>query len=91
VRDATDDYFETQDTFAAWIDSCCVVGPNKKGGKTGLWNSWKYYAEQANEYAGAKSQFTERMQAAGYQDGRVSSKRLWLGISLSVDYQEYDK
>ena len=91
VRDATDDYFETQDTFAAWVDSCCVVGSNKTGGKTALWNSWKYYAEQANEYAGAKSQFTERMQAAGYEDGRVSSKRLWMGISLGVDYQEYDK
>lgn len=67
VTDATDLYFDRQDTFTAWIESSCVRDPASAATSADLYASWRMFALSAGEAPGsAVRQFPERMQQRGF-------------------------
>lgn len=67
VTEATDSYFLAQDSFAAWLDECCIVGPGEADTTADLWASWSLFARTAGEETGTKNKtFPDRMQQAGF-------------------------
>lgn len=71
VRTATAAYFDMQDSFAAWLDDCCAVGPNEADTAATLWDSWSWFARQGGEDPGSKNKtFPDRMRQAGFASVR---------------------
>ncbi|MSR09708.1 MAG: hypothetical protein EXR82_09365 [Gammaproteobacteria bacterium] len=82
VRNATEAYFGSQDTFGAWLADCCDRGPEEWETPTRLFASWKGYADAARERIGSQSGFVDRMEAAGFHQGKDRIKgRYWVGIA----------
>lgn len=46
VIDATNAYFEEQDTVGAWLAECCDFQANEWTSSSDLFNSWKHWCEQ---------------------------------------------
>jgi putative DNA primase/helicase len=82
VRDVTDAYFAAEDTFAAWIDECCDVAPNRWEKPTVLFKSWTDYANASGYVAGSQKTFAAALESRGYQRGKDGTRgRYWSGIA----------
>lgn len=98
VREATDAYFQNQDIMAEWRAECCETGPGYWESPKRLFNSWKSYAKAAEYPIGMQSNFTDRMESAGFRQHRDRQKgRYWAGIRIRPeaeqtwrDYSEVD-
>ncbi len=66
VLEATESYFEDEDTLAQWIAECCETGPNLWDKPTLLFNSWKDFAVAANFIPGSNKNFKSKLEAAGF-------------------------
>jgi putative DNA primase/helicase len=79
VRDATADYFETQDLFAAWVTACCDTGPELWDPPSRLYSSWKRFAEQSGERPGRLAEFRDRLAGQGFRGGRDNARGRFVG------------
>ena len=77
VRRATQDYFETQDTFGQWLEEHCEIGDRFQDTSEDLWESWCDYALAVGEGTGSKTRtFPETLKQRGFiKVGRVPGKR----------------
>jgi putative DNA primase/helicase len=66
MTQATDAYFETQDSFSTWIDECCERDPNEWTASTPLFTSWKTWAYKAGVRYGNQQDFRDAMERAGF-------------------------
>lgn len=88
VRDATDDYFETEDALGRWIDECCLIGPKYWSASRTLFQDWRNWSERNNEPPGSQKTFTQRLESrAGISYARKGSAgtRGFAGIGLKTD------
>ncbi len=74
VKEATAQYFAAENLFDQWLDECCTVGPGHWDRPTPLFNSWKRFAEAANERPGNQTTFAERLDNAGFGAGNSSAR-----------------
>lgn len=81
MRKATDEYLADEDSVGAWIDDCCVVGPNQRCLSSDLWAKWKAEREKANEHVGSQTKFGRVLTDRGFIEER-SGVRYRRGISL---------
>ena len=92
VRDATDEYFESEDIFEQWLADCCERNANVWEPPGLLFSSWKRYAETHNEKIGNTTSFGGRLATNGFT--KANSKqyggRAWLGLKLThqTDYEQ---
>lgn len=83
---ATSKYFEGQDVFADWRGAHCDIGPTFWDPPTRLYKSWCTYAEAIGERPGRQREFTDRLESAGFRQGRDSTRgRFWSGIAVKHD------
>ena len=83
VLDATESYFEDEDTLAQWIAECCETDPNLWDKPTLLFNSWKEFAAAANFVPGSNKNFKSKLEAAGYRYHRTGPRgRHYEGIKV---------
>lgn len=85
VREATKDYFDSEDAIQLWIADCCHP---PKGGDAGefagkLFKSWSSWSYTAGERPGSLKAFTRTLEKHGHPTGiRLSAgipvKGLWL-------------
>jgi putative DNA primase/helicase len=68
VLDATESYFEDQDSLGQWIDECtdCEPGNTHKSATSAeLYKSWSEYSHAAGENPGSQKEFVNMLLAAG--------------------------
>jgi len=84
VREATAEYFETQNDFGAWLEECAELGADHWEPAGQLFASWRRWAESPNVPAGSQKTFGDRMSAAGFFSGNSRAKggRHWNGLRL---------
>jgi putative DNA primase/helicase len=82
VRAATDNYLADEDTFARWLDECCVTGRHRWGGGNLLWSSWKAWSERNNERTGSRKAFAQAMLDRGFTAGKSQQIRGYSGVEL---------
>ncbi|SEI15018.1 putative DNA primase/helicase [Methylobacterium sp. 275MFSha3.1] len=73
VKDATDEYFATQDTFGQWLEARCIVqhGNNyRKATTQELFASWSEYARGNNEPPGTQTSFGDRLDKLGFKKNK---------------------
>jgi putative DNA primase/helicase len=86
VADATDSYLEAEDALQAWLDECCVLGPDKQEAVGILFAFWKEWTEVSGEHAGTVRRFSQRLEARGFERVR-GNKRGFLGLTVYIDRQ----
>ena len=85
VREATDEYFEAEDSLGRWIDERCVRAASARSLTIELFADWKQWAETAGEFVGTQKRLSEMLQSRGIQKWRNSSGLRGLqGIGLKV-------
>lgn len=94
VREETEAYFETQDTFSQWLVECTEQKYETTGEPSSrLYGSWKDYAQRQGEDPGTSKRFSERLVGAGYRKVKNTpghhGQRGFVGIALKVEHQEY--
>jgi putative DNA primase/helicase len=62
VREATDDYFETEDVIGRWIDERCESGPNAVALTRELYRDFRAWAIQVNERVPSERGFAQQLQ-----------------------------
>ena len=87
VRDATQSYFEDEDSLKQWIVDKCETGPDYWASPATLFDSWKTYATAANLKCGTNKNFKSKLESAGYRYMRTGKRgRHYIGIKLKPDY-----
>ena len=89
MTEATDEYFESQDTFGTWLDERCITATDQGElveNAANLFVNWSMFARQRQEPAGTQTSFAARMKQRGFKNDRrrVNGKqqRVWVGIEL---------
>ncbi|MFZ5667725.1 MAG: phage/plasmid primase, P4 family [Pseudomonadota bacterium] len=83
VKDATDEFFSTQDPFQDWLDQKCKsTSRNKYTSSLELWMSWQEYAKTVGENPKSQKAMATKLRAKGYELHRTSNSRGYLGIEL---------
>jgi putative DNA primase/helicase len=85
VQGATDDYFESGDAVARWVDERCITGPNETMSKAAAFASWRTWAEAAGEFVGSERRLNERLaRFPRVDEARLGKDRVrtWIGIGL---------
>lgn len=89
VRDATGDYFETEDSIGRWIEERCLTGVNLAALTRELYGDWKVWAEAAGEWVGKERQFAAALKQRGVEARRFTGgKRGFSGIGLKEAGQQ---
>ncbi|HEY0776573.1 MAG TPA: phage/plasmid primase, P4 family, partial [Gemmatirosa sp.] len=84
VQDATAEYREAEDTFARWLDDCCVRRPGQWASSAELFGSWSQWAERLGERPGNAKTFAGAMQSHGLvpQTTGKAKTRGYAGVTL---------
>jgi len=82
VKEATKDYFDTEDFFGRWIDECCERGPGLKIKATPLFESFRSFAQDNGEDAGSMKSFANCLANAGFTKVKSGGSSVYLGIAL---------
>lgn len=82
VLDATSEYLEDQDAFQAWIEDCCTVDADRWELASTLYESWRNWAERAGEFVVSLKQFTERLDAAGFDKRKTNGVKRRMGLCV---------
>jgi putative DNA primase/helicase len=82
VAAATDEYFETQDLFAQWIEDRCEVHPEAWDLPASLFRDWTEYARHNGEAPGTSVTFASKLEKSGYRKRKSNGVRSWHGLKL---------
>jgi putative DNA primase/helicase len=67
VRNATEEYFATEDAILAWMDERCIVSAQAGTAKTSaLYADFKCWAERTGEFCGSQKRFSQGLQDHGF-------------------------
>jgi putative DNA primase/helicase len=90
VKQATDEFFSTQDPFDDWIKQRCNEDCNAHASSGRLWTSWQDFAKAVGEDPKSQKFMALKLIARGFQLTRTSKKRFYQGIELRDDNGEED-
>jgi len=74
VREATDEYFQSQDTVGQWIEDCCEDGNATDFARmSALFTSWKVWCEERNLKPGSTMALSGMLEDRGYEKRRETT------------------
>ena len=83
MRDATAEYFDSQDVVGQWLDECCERDPNARTHRTELFANWSGWAKDAKEHIGSSAEFYEVLEKKGFEQTKVRGEREFQGLQLN--------
>jgi P4 family phage/plasmid primase-like protien len=92
VTEATDAYFDDQDTIGQWLDDCTedggslAVTPAKK-----LFASWKNWTDERGLVTGSMKALSEALTDKGYEQKRTERARGFKRLTLKSGYSYNDE
>lgn len=86
VRQATDEYFASQDVVQQWIDEECLVDPTVSELQKDLYRNFSNYANANNEYPLPRKRWKAALEKKGIQEGRASGGQIMRGLRLIRGY-----
>jgi putative DNA primase/helicase len=82
VTAATDEYLESQDVLGEWLEECCDVGGSYFATRDELFDSWKQWAQDRNEWVGSMKTFLPKLDDRGFKRDRFKGERGFRGLQL---------
>jgi putative DNA primase/helicase len=91
VTQATEAYFQEQDTFRQWIGDRCEEGADKSDTFASLFGSWRIYAVQQGEEPASAKRFSAALQRSDYEPFRNTEGRsCWRGLKVTLYHELYE-
>jgi putative DNA primase/helicase len=86
VREATSEYFASQDPIAAWIEERCERDPAARTLRSALHADYATFVsrEDASVVIEHAERFYERLEGHGFRQKRLTSGRVFLGLKLKA-------
>ena len=85
VRKAIDEYRAQNDWFGHFIDDKCDLDPSYREGSGALYQAYRNYSIDTNEYVRSTADFYFAMEKAGYERIVRENKRYFVGLRLKID------
>lgn len=85
VKQAIDEYRSQNDWFGHFIEDKCEVDDNFKENSSALYQAYRYYCINTNEYVRNTADFYLAMENAGYERITQNRKRYFKGLRLRTD------
>jgi putative DNA primase/helicase len=86
VTEATESYLQSEDILGAWLEECCELDPNAWASATDLFESWKRWAANREEWVGSVKTLSQRLEDRGGFTRRRSpdlTKRGFAGLKVT--------
>jgi putative DNA primase/helicase len=86
---ATSDYLEAEDAFGSWLEEWCTLDVNGTAKSDELWQKWKEWATNNNEFVGTQRRFHLRLEDRGFirdrsRDESGRRQRVYRGLILRL-------
>lgn len=97
VTTATDEYFEEQDVFGAWLAGRCIVKRGESETAAKLFRDWSSYARAMGDAPGTSVTFAAKLRKSGFIKKHTMYGALYQGLSLQqrensdAQYDGYDE
>lgn len=85
VQKAIDDYRNQNDWFGHFIEDKCEVDSSYKESSAGLYQAYRNYCMDTNDYVRNTADFYLALENAGYERVTMNRKRYFKGIRLRAD------
>jgi putative DNA primase/helicase len=82
VAGATEEYLESEDCFATWIEERCEMRPSFSDTAANLFASWKSWAELSGEPAISRKAFANKLARPGIEPFRTAKAKGYKGIRV---------
>jgi putative DNA primase/helicase len=82
VRNATADYFETQDMFGQWLQERCDTAPTAFELPGKLYSDWCDFARSNGEPPGTGKAFYANLPRRGFIRAKTGGQRVYRGLAL---------
>ena len=90
VQKAIDEYRAQNDWFGHFIEDKCDVGSEYKESSSALYQAYRNYCLDTNEYVRNTADFYFALENAGYERIVVKRKRFFKGLCLKKDDGDFD-
>ena len=90
VQKAIDEYRSQNDWFGHFIEDKCDVGSEYKESSSALYQAYRNYCLDTNEYVRSTADFYFALENAGYERIVVKRKRFFKGLCLKKDDGDFD-
>lgn len=85
VQKAIDDYRAQNDWFGNFLDERCEVGNGYRESSNALYQAYRNYCVDTNEYVRSTADFYTALEGAGFDRIKVKNKRFIKGVRLKTD------
>lgn len=83
VLEATEEYFQTQNSLLQWLEECCERGETYWETPTRLFNSWREWAKANNEEPGNAKALGDKLEVEGLYRKKRNGTRMHVGVKLN--------
>ena len=90
VQKAIDDYRSQNDWFGNFLDERCEVGDGLKESSSTLYQAYRNYCLDCNEYVRNTADFYLALENAGFERLVLNSKRYFKGLKLKTDDGDFE-
>lgn len=82
VTAATDDYMAAEDALGRWLAECAVTAKSSRASSYELFQAWKRWTDNENEFAGTQKRFSQNLEARGFVPQKSHGDRYFIGLRL---------
>lgn len=90
VAKAIEGYRAANDWFGHFLDDRCETDPGFRESSAALYQAYRAYCLETNEYVRSTADFYLALENAGFERMRVSRKRCFAGLRLKQDGGDFD-
>lgn len=83
VQKAIDEYRNQNDWFGHFMEDCCDIDPSYKESSSGLYQAYRNYCVDTNDYVRNTADFYLALENAGYERVVQNRKRYFKGLRLT--------
>lgn len=83
MQKAIDEYGNQNDWFGHFMEDCCDIDPSYKESSSGLYQAYRNYCVDTNDYVRNTADFYLALESAGYERIVQNRKRYFKGLRLT--------
>lgn len=91
VRKAIDEYRAQNDWFGHFLEDKCDLDPSYREGSGSLYQAYRNYSIDTNEYVRSTADFYFALENAGFKRINPRGKRFFIGLRLKTDDGDFDE
>jgi putative DNA primase/helicase len=85
VSKATADYLSQEDSLGLWLEERCLLGRAYQSRSTALFEDYKEWAENTNEFVPKQKHFSQKLIDRGFQNDHDRNGWFFMGLALKKD------